>query len=163
MIPLRLHGHTIALRLPFRHVDVEKRARRQRLPQDRVGHHRRGARRVAEIVVAARLPQRHADAGNAEQRAFERAGDGPRIGDVVAEVPSLVDAGDDEIGQAVEDVRDGDVDAVGRRAVDGEDAIVDRLEPQRPPQRQRVADRARLGRRRDDRHVAELASASASA
>ena len=59
--------------------------------------------------------------GMPEQRAFERARHRARIGDVVAEIPSLVDAGDDEIGQAVEHLRDGDVDAVGRRAVDRED------------------------------------------
>ena len=33
VIALRLHGHAIALRLPFRHVDVEKRPRRQRPPR----------------------------------------------------------------------------------------------------------------------------------
>ena len=58
-------------------------------------------------------------------------------------------------GRPLEDLRDRDVDAVGRRAVDGVHAIGDVLEPQRTPQRQRVADRARLVHRRDDGHLAE--------
>ena len=48
-----------------------------------------------------------------------------------------------------------DVDAIGGRAVDGVDAVADRFEPQRTPQRQRVSDRARFGLRRDDRDLAE--------
>jgi capsular polysaccharide export protein len=87
------------------------------LPQDRVRHHRRGAGGVLKVVVAPRLPQRHADAGDAEQGAFERASHGSRVGDVVAEIPALVDTRDNEIREAAEDLRDGDVDAIGRRAV----------------------------------------------
>ena len=70
-----------------------------------------------------------------EQRAFERAGDGPGIGHVVADVQSLVDAGDDDVRRAVEDLVDGDVDAVGWRAVDGVNPRANLLEPQRPAQR----------------------------
>ena len=55
-------------------------------------------------------------------------------------------------------LRDGDVDAVGRRAIDGVHAIGDRFEPERPPQRQRVSDRARFGKRGDDRDFAERLS-----
>ena len=43
-----------------------------------------------------------------------------------------------------------DVDAVGRRAVHLVDAVAQLLHPQRPPQRQRVADRAGFDVRRDD-------------
>ena len=47
------------------------------------------------------------------------------------------------------------VDAIGRRAVDAVDAVADRLDAERPPQRQRVADGARLLQGRDDQHVAK--------
>ena len=104
-----------------------------------------------------RLPQRHRDGRHPEQRGLERARNGPRIGHIVAKVPTLVDAGDDEIGQALEHVRDRDVDAVGRRTVDAENALVDSIEAQHVTQRQRVANRARFGRRRDDGDVADVA------
>src|SRR5581483_4802949 len=65
----------------------------------------------------------------------------------------FVDSRHHEIGQRPEHLRDGDVDAVGWRALDAERAIVEALEPQRMTQRQRVADRTRFGHRRDDRHV----------
>ena len=57
----------------------------------------------------------------------------------------------------VEQLRERDVDAVGRRAVDLVNALADLLHPQRPAQRQRVADGARLDIRRDDGHVSEPA------
>src|SRR5207302_2489467 len=66
-----------------------------------------------------------------------------------------IDPGDDEVRKALEDLRDGDVDAVGWRAVDGEHAVADRIETQRMTQRQRVADRARLLHGCDDGDVAE--------
>ena len=58
-------------------------------------------------------------------------------------------------GSAPNHLRDRDVHAVGRRAVHGEDIVGDLLEPERPPQRQRVADGARFEHRRHDRHRAE--------
>ena len=102
--------------------------------------------------------QRDGDAGDPEQRAFQRARDRARVGHVVAEVIALVDAGDDEIGRApgVIDLRDRDVDAVGRRAVDLVDAIAQPLHPKRPAQRQRVADRAGFDVRRDNRDFSEI-------
>ena len=101
--------------------------------------------------------QRHGHAGHAEQCPFERARHGPRIRHIVSQVVALVDARDDEIRQALEDLGDGDVDAVGRRAVHAVDSIADPLETQRASQRQRMADGARLLHRRDDGHVAETA------
>ena len=52
-------------------------------------------------------------------------------------------------------LRDGDVHAVGRRAVDFVDPLPQPLHPQRPAQRQRVADRARFDVRRDDGDLAQ--------
>ena len=48
-----------------------------------------------------------------------------------------------------------EVDAVGRRAVDAVDAVADRFNAERPPQRQRMADRARLLQGRHDEHLAK--------
>ena len=112
-----------------------------------------------EVPLASRELQRHGDRLIAEQRAFERARHRARIRHVVADIEAVVDAGDDEIGRAVQHLVDGDVDAVGRRAVDGVDAIADVLEAERPAQRQRVSDGAGLGLRRDDRHLAERRAA----
>jgi hypothetical protein len=52
-------------------------------------------------------------------------------------------------------LRERDVHAIGRCAVDGVDLVVDALEPQRPAKRQRMANRARFGLRRDDHHAAD--------
>ena len=101
--------------------------------------------------------KRHRDARRAEQRALERAADGARVGDVVAEVVALVDARDDQVRQAREDVDDPQVHAVGRRAVDRVDALAQPLEPERTGDGQRVADRARLPQRGDDGDVADRA------
>ena len=69
--------------------------------------------------------ERHRDAGHAEQRAFHRSGHGPRVGHIVAKVVSLVDAGHDQVGQPLVNLRDRDVDAVGRRAVHLVDTLAD--------------------------------------
>ena len=67
----------------------------------------------------------------------------------------MVDAGDDEVRPPRQDARAGverDVDAIGGRPVEREDAGLDRAQPHRPVQAQRVARRAllRLGREHDD-------------
>ena len=102
------------------------------------------------------VPQRNGDAGNPEQGPFERPGHRSRIGDVVAEIPSFVDARHDEVRQPLEDVGDGDVHAVGRRPVDRKDALADRLEPEWMAQGERVADGARFEHGGHRRHVADL-------
>src|SRR5262249_20171382 len=79
-----------------------------------------------------------------------------RVRHVIAQIPALVDARHDEIGKPFEHVRDGDVDAVGRRAVDRKNPFRDVFEAEWMAERQRVADRARLGDRRDDRHLADF-------
>ena len=90
-------------------------ARRPARRRPRPGRNRRLPRRALE---------RHGDARNAQQRPLQRARHGARIRHIVAEVVALVDAGHDEVGRRARSMlRDGDVDAVGRRAVDLVDAV----------------------------------------
>jgi hypothetical protein len=79
---------------------------------------------------------------------------GPGIGDVVAEVRSLVDARDDEAGAPAEDPVHGEVHAVGRRPVDRVARVPELLDAERPVERQRMADGAPLPVGRDDDHLA---------
>src|SRR5688572_30967344 len=58
---------------------------------------------------------------------------------------------------ALQDVRDGNVHAIGRCAVDGKDLRSDRVDAQRPTKRQGVPNRTRFLNRRDDRDIAEWA------
>ena len=119
VVALRLDGDAIALRLAFRDIDVEKRAHRQRPLRSIASASRRRGPRPLEKSYAPRVERSDtAIAGHAEQRAFERARHRPRIGHVVAEVVALVDAGHHEVWQSLEHLRDRNVDAVGRRAID---------------------------------------------
>ena len=114
--------------------------------EHRLGEHRGRARRRPEVPVAA----------SSALSATPRSPDDPSsaASSAPATVPEYVTSSPrfqpllmpetTRSGQPLEHLRDRDVDAVGRRAVHGEDAIVDRLEAQRPAQRQRVADGARL-------------------
>ena len=92
---------------------------------------------------------------HAEQRPLHRRGDRARVRHVVAQVRSLVDPREDELGAPAEDAVDGEGDAVGRRPVDGVAAGPDLLDPQRPVQGERVAHRAAFAIGRDHDHVAE--------
>src|SRR5205823_5239328 len=73
-----------------------------------------------ELVATMKVLGGNRDARNAEQRALERGRNRPRVRHVITEVPPLVDARDDQVRLLLDDVRDGEVDAVGRRAVDAE-------------------------------------------
>ena len=90
-----------------------------------------------------------------ESMAFERARNRPGIRHIVAEIPSLVDARDDQIGQAPVDLRDGDVHAIGWCAVHAVDRFANALEPKRTTKRQCVTDGARFFDRRHDRHISK--------
>ena len=60
------------------------------------------------------------EAREAEDQAFDRGGHGPRVGDVVAEVRAVVDAGDHDLGpEAVHEAQVRQADAVDRRPVGG--------------------------------------------
>ena len=112
---------------------------------------------MREVVRPDAPLERHRHARDPQQRSLQRARHGPRIRHVVAEVVPLVDAGDDEVGHGAGSVhlRQRDVHAVGRRAVDLVHAVAQRVHPQRPAQRQRMTDGAGLDVRRDDGDLAE--------
>ena len=88
------------------HVDVEQRALGQRHVVDLL-HEPRGERGGGVEVEAVAEAEVHLarvgllgdrDPGEAEDDALQRRGDGARVGDVVAEVGAVVDAGDDQVG-----------------------------------------------------------------
>ena len=105
--------------------------------------------------------------GRLEQQRLERRRDGAGVGDVVAEVEPVVDAGDDELRLEVLDQPElREPHAVDGRAV-GREAVravveVDPLDPQRPARRDRARGRGAVAVRRDDgqldpRHVEQRA------
>ena len=150
-------GDLDALDLAGRHVDVEQRALGQRHVVDLL-HQPRGERRGGVEVEAVAEPEVHlaaldccetAIAGDAEDDALQRGGDGARVGDVVAEVGAVVDAGDDQVGgEAVDQPQRGEAHAVDGRAVgrvaDGAVAEVDLLHPQRAARGDRAGGGGRL-------------------
>ena len=95
-----------------------------------------------EVHLARERLLRDGDRRQPEHDALERGGDGARVGDVVAEVGAVVDAGDDQLGlEALDQPERREADAVDRRAVgrvaDRAVAEVDLLDPQRAAGRDR--------------------------
>ena len=72
------------------------------------------ARRVAAQAIGV---ERDRDRGLAEKATFGRRGDRSRIQDVVAEVRAVVDARNHHVRLERKQARDGQVHAVGRRAL----------------------------------------------
>ena len=104
------------------------------------------------------LLQRHSNPGRPEERGFEGPRYRSRIGHIVAEIPSFIDARHDQVGHAAQHARDGDVHAIGRGPIDGIDAIGNGFESERTAQRKRVSDGTRFGKRGDDRYLARASS-----
>ncbi len=150
MVPLRLDRQLEALGPSRRDVEAQEGPRREPFTQDERGNRRRRGGGRPEVVRSVGPRQRHGDARHAQERPFQRARHRPRVRHVVAEIVSLVDAGHDEVGQRAKQLRDPDVHAVGRRAVDFVHAIAQPLHPQRTAKRKRVTDGAGLDMRRDD-------------
>jgi hypothetical protein len=75
---------------------------------------------------------------------------GARIQGVVAEIAAGIDAGNDHIRQLVEQPGEGQVHAVGRRAVHAVEVTDSALDVQRVHQRERVRGAAAITVRRDD-------------
>jgi len=128
-----------------RHVDVQDhrvRGRSLDQPRDEIGGDARGAREIARR--SGLHAQRHGDGGQAEKAPLDRRGDRPGIQHVIAEVRTVVDAGDDQIMVMVEEAGDGHMDAVRRGTVD--EIRVGRVlgRPQRHVQGQRVAGAAAI-------------------
>jgi hypothetical protein len=75
---------------------------------------------------------------------------------VVAHVRAEVDPGHDDVGQRLEQTGDGEVHAVGRRAVDEQEAVGGTAHRERTVERERVGSAAAVALRRDHRHGAEV-------
>ena len=154
------------LDLARREVDVEQRALRQRHVVDLL-HQPRGERggglevedaAEAEVHLAGVGLLGDGDAGDAEDHALERGRHRAGVGDVVAEVGPVVDAGDDQVGrEAVDQPERGEADAVDRRAVgrEADRPVAERhlLDPERPPRGDRARGGRPVGVRRDDRQL----------
>ena len=116
-----------ALDVAGRHVDVEQRALRAAArPRSRptmravnaaaASKSKRSPRRKS--ISRARDCWETAIAREAEHDALERRGDRAGVGDVVAQVGAVVDAGDDQVGlEALDQPQRGEAHAVDRRAV----------------------------------------------
>ena len=96
--------------------------------------------------------------GMPEDHALEGGRHRAGVGDVVAEVRPVVDAGDDQVGrEAVDQPERGEPDAVDRRAVGrvADRAVAERhlLDPQRPPRGDRARGGRLVGVGRDDREL----------
>ena len=110
------------------HVDVEQQPRdgcREQL------HGNAGAegRRCGQLYRAMRAG---GDRGNSAQSSFTGRGDRARVKRVLPEVHPVIDSGDDQVRTAGEDAGAGverDVDAIGRGAVEGEDAWLNAAQP----------------------------------
>ena len=143
-------------------VDVEDGVGRQRISAqagDDFDRSARGGFVMPALVIGG--DQRHRDRRQAEEPAFHRGGDGARIDHVVAEVRGVVDAGNDDVGLLLQHPGDGDVDAVGRRAVDAPGVFVVANHADRHVQGQRIAGAGAVAVGRDHQHlVAGLAQAS---
>jgi hypothetical protein len=79
------------------------------------------------------------------------------VPDVVAHVGAVVDAADHEVGTVAEQTGQGDVHAVGRRAVHVAEAVGRFVDVQRRVQRERIRLRAVVVFRRDDLDFAQVA------
>jgi hypothetical protein len=136
------------------HVDVEDGVGGQRIgrqARDDLDRGARGGRVVAAYVVGGGQRDRHR--GQAQETALHRRGDGARIDDVVAEVGGVVDARHHDVGFGFEHAGDGDVHAVGRRAVYAEAAGLELHHAHRAVEGEGVAGAAAVAVRRDHDHL----------
>ena len=155
-----------ALGVDARNVDVEQRARGQgHLVEalDDVGDELRRGGEVelapeAEVHLACGGLLRDREGRQPEDHALQRRGHRPGVRDVVAEVRTVVDPGDDRLGlEALDQPELGQPHAVDRRAV-GRVAVgavveVDTFDPQRPAGGDRARHGAAIAVRRDDRQL----------
>jgi len=104
--------------------------------------------------------ERHGDARDAEERPFDRGGHGARVEHVDPRVEAAVDPADDQIGPPRTELRDPELDRVGRTAVHGPAAapvtVEHLLGRQWRQERDRMPHAALLGGGCDDLHVAQL-------
>ncbi len=105
------------LRGSIRHVHVENARLAHRVGGDRPQKGEHDAER-AFIVSGPLARERHRNGGVAKVATLDRGGDRAGVEDIVSEVGTGIDAGDDQIGLAPQESRQSQVDAVGRRSVD---------------------------------------------
>ena len=139
-----------------RNVDVEQHRLAERRAPEPPDDLERDADRGLEMP-AGLAGERKRDRRDAEQVALGGGGDGAGIDRVVAHVGAEVDAGDDEVGREVEQAGDGDVHAVGRRAVHREVAVRRAAHGERPVEGQRVGGAGAVALGRDHGHLPQLA------
>ena len=158
--PLAQGGELHALDLAGRAVgavDVEEGLRREALRESGRDQPVSDPGRNHEIVSGDVPLRRHRDRRDVQHDAFERGGHGARIGDVVAQVHTQIDARDDDVGPAIEQPQRGHAHAVDRSAVGGVGEGAVGQAPLPPPQRRVHGDAA--GRARPvlvGRHDAHL-------
>src|SRR4051794_23283197 len=108
----------------------------------------------AEVHLAGLRLLRDGNAGHAQNHTLERGRHGARVGDVVAQVRAVVDAGDDQLGRPSHEAERGQSHAVDRRAVgrEADRAVVelDLLDYERTPRRYRARRGALVRVRRDN-------------
>ena len=137
------------------HIDIQGRVRRQRRIFELLQQH---ANRLPGRIEPARIL---ADQGNGNRRktqeaAFRRRGHRARIQHVVAEIGAMVDAGDDHIRILIEQSGQGQVYAIGRRAVHAINTVSRPVDAQRRIQSQRMTRAALIAIRRDNDDVGEV-------
>ncbi len=94
--------------------------------------------------------ERDRDRRDAEQIALRRRRDRSRVDRVIAHVRAQVDSRYHEIGKPIEKTGDGEMHAIGRRAVDEQESVRRATNGERPIERQRVRSSAPIGFGRDD-------------
>jgi len=163
-------GHLYSSRLARGNVDIDQRAVRQLHLLDALDPARHEGRRHVEAEAAietvvqrprARL-LRDGDRRQPQYHSLERRCDGARVGDVIAEVGAVVDAGDDQVGgEALDQAEAGEAHAVHGRAVGrvADAAVGERRlgDPQRPARGDRARHRraVAVGRDHHEAHALE--------
>ncbi|CPP10934.1 Uncharacterised protein [Bordetella pertussis] len=135
-------------------IDVEQDRRGQRLRDLALDHLAGGARGRFDVLPAF-FDQREGDRGDAEQVALAGRGHRAGIKRVVAHVGAVVDAGHHQVGTRIHQAGQGDVHAIGRRAVDVDEAVGSGAHRQRPVQGQGVRGAAVIRLRRDHGQFAQ--------
>ncbi len=104
--------------------------------------------------------EREGERGDSEDPRLHRGRDRAGVGDVIAEIAAVIDAGEDELRSTLEAARHSShrqEHAIGRSSVDREARVVELPQAKRATHGQRMARAALLSIRRHDLHLAEVA------
>src|SRR5688500_495089 len=156
----RRHAHAANLiAREGRQVDVQQRVARKAWKRDDVCQQSRqdvdlsGEQSGIGAKVAPR--ERDRDRWDAEGQTLHGGGDRPRIQDVLAHVLPVIHPAQHEVGATPDERLDGQHHAIGRRPIDLPSSLATQDRPYRMVQRQRMARRALLAIRGDDRDLAQ--------